>query len=79
MEQDRLENLQQLHRDQEVGLRNERIGEVEALAARAFAMYEGYQAKMDPANAQQHMLEMRFSVLCGSRIVSCQEFVCPLD
>ena len=79
MEQDRLENLQQLHHDQEVGLRNERIGEVGALAAGAFAVYEGYQAIKDPANAKQHMLEVRFPVLCGSRIVLCQEFICPPD
>ena len=65
MEQERLANLQKMHHDQEVGQRNERIGEVGALAAGAFAVYEGYQAKKDPANAKQHMLEVRFSVLCG--------------
>ena len=45
MEQERLASIQKLEHDQEVGLRNERIGEVGALAAGAFAMYEGYQAK----------------------------------
>ena len=65
MEQERLTNLQKMEHDQQVGLRNERIGEVGALAAGAFAVYEGYQAIKDPANAKQHILEVRFSVLCG--------------
>uniref|UniRef100_A0A0E0KQK9 SET domain-containing protein n=1 Tax=Oryza punctata TaxID=4537 RepID=A0A0E0KQK9_ORYPU len=35
----------------------ERLGEVGALAAGAFAMYERHQAKKDPENAQRHRIE----------------------
>ena len=35
----------------------ERLGEVGALAGGAFALYEGHQAKKDPANAQRHRIE----------------------
>uniref|UniRef100_A0ACD5XII7 Uncharacterized protein n=1 Tax=Avena sativa TaxID=4498 RepID=A0ACD5XII7_AVESA len=35
----------------------ERMGEVGALATGAFALYEGYEAKKDPAHAQKHKIE----------------------
>ncbi|KAF0893610.1 hypothetical protein E2562_028024 [Oryza meyeriana var. granulata] len=35
----------------------ERMGEIGALASGAFALYEGHQAKKDPANAQRHRIE----------------------
>jgi hypothetical protein len=35
----------------------ERMGEVGALATGAFAIYEGYEAKKDPAHAQRHQIE----------------------
>lgn len=59
MEQERLGNLQRMHHDQQADHRNEQIGGVGALAAGAFAMYEGYEAKKDPTHAKQHMLEVR--------------------
>lgn len=37
--------------------RNERIAEVGAAAAGAFAMYEMHEAKVDPAHARRHKLE----------------------
>ncbi|KAH7315668.1 hypothetical protein KP509_21G060500 [Ceratopteris richardii] len=37
--------------------RNERLGELGALASTAFAMYEGRKAKVDPEHAQKHQLE----------------------
>nr|QPO15910.1 late embryogenesis abundant protein 17 [Leymus chinensis] len=35
----------------------ERVGEAGALATGAFAMYEGYEAKKDPAHARKHQIE----------------------
>ncbi|RIQ89812.1 hypothetical protein D2E30_24020 [Mycobacteroides abscessus] len=35
----------------------ERVGEVGAIAAGAFALYEGYEAKKDPAHARKHQIE----------------------
>ena len=35
----------------------ERVGEVGALAAGAFALYEGYEVKKDPAHARKHQIE----------------------
>nr|CDM85968.1 unnamed protein product [Triticum aestivum] len=35
----------------------ERVGEAAALAAGGFALYEGYEAKKDPAHARKHQIE----------------------
>uniref|UniRef100_A0A453GTA8 Abscisic stress ripening n=1 Tax=Aegilops tauschii subsp. strangulata TaxID=200361 RepID=A0A453GTA8_AEGTS len=35
----------------------ERVGEAGALAAGAFSLYEGYEAKKDPAHARKHQIE----------------------
>ncbi|KAI5067916.1 hypothetical protein GOP47_0016261 [Adiantum capillus-veneris] len=41
--------------------RNERIGEVGAAAAGAFALYELHEAKVDPEHARRHKLEAKLA------------------